>query len=57
MSETISFDHKKARALQRAHDTAAAANQSSFIFEGREYVTRYAYYLLEYLNSQWRDKE
>ena len=38
------------RKLQSAYDKAVAEGLDQFTFEGNEYVTQYAKYLLEYIN-------
>lgn len=38
--------------LRKAHKKAIKDNKDSFIFENNEYVTRFAGYLLEYLDKK-----
>lgn len=52
--ETVNFTREKRDALRRAYDRAAGKGQVQFMFEGREYLTGYAKYLLEYLDGQFR---
>ena len=48
----IVFTAEKVKALRRAYVHAVDTNQKQFTFEGNEYVTGYAKYLLEYLKTQ-----
>ena len=49
MSEQIEFTPEKAKRLKKAYEAAVKENKNSFIFEGNEFVTGYAKYVLEYL--------
>jgi len=49
--ETISFDKQKLSDLKKQYDKAVADKKESFIFEGKELLTAYAKYLIEYLNT------
>jgi hypothetical protein len=49
---TIMFDKPKAQRLQKAYDAAVKAGADQFTFEGNEFVTNYAKYLLEYLKNE-----
>ncbi|MDP2371906.1 hypothetical protein [Rhodoferax sp.] len=51
----ISFTLGKARALRRAYTHAVETKQEQFTFEGNEYVTSYAKYLLEYLATIFKE--
>lgn len=48
---TIQLTVENVSALQKAYDQAVANNQESFTWEGRELLTAYARYLLEYANT------
>lgn len=50
--KTISFDVEKMRRLKKAFDSAVERNDTSFEFGGEVYVTRYAKYLLDYLQGE-----
>lgn len=52
--ETVEFTPAKRDALRAAHTRAVSKGRESFVFEGREYLTEYAKYVLEYLDSQFR---
>lgn len=45
----VNYDNKKAAGLQKAYDEAVKNGKESFQFDGLEYVTGYAKYLLEYM--------
>jgi hypothetical protein len=49
MPKKINFDLKKAKRLKRAYEEAVEVGAESFIFEGDEYLTSYAKYLLEFM--------
>jgi hypothetical protein len=51
MSEQVTFTKAKVEQLRTAYKQAVAAQQEQFTFEGKEYLTRYAYYLLQYLDT------
>jgi hypothetical protein len=48
----VSFDWRKMRRLEKAYIKASEAQEDTFIFEGRPYVTMYAKYVVEYLKTQ-----
>ncbi len=47
----ILFTIKKKEALRKAYEEAVAQGQDSFTFEGTQYLTEYAKYLLEHLDN------
>ena len=49
---TISFDREKAGRLKQSYNVAVRGGFDTFKFEGDEFVTNYAKYLLEYLNER-----
>lgn len=49
--ETIEFDEDRMGRLQKAYHKALVEKKDVFIFEGHEFVTKYAKYVLEYLNT------
>jgi hypothetical protein len=51
--ETIHFTPEMRDRLQEAYDRATLARKDVFIFNGHEYYTKYAKYLLQYLSSQF----
>jgi hypothetical protein len=51
-SNAVEFTPRKREQLRAAYNEARDAGEDVFVFEGREYVTDYAKYLLEYLDIQ-----
>lgn len=49
--ETIEFDEDRMGRLRKAYNKALVEKKDVFIFEGHEFVTKYAKYVLEYLNT------
>jgi len=49
--ETLEFDEDRKNRLQKAYDKALVEKKDMFVFEGHEFVTKYAKYVLEYLNT------
>lgn len=47
------FDARKRDELRVAYNKAAAAQHESFVFEGNEWHTQYAKYMLEYLDTRF----
>lgn len=52
----INFDRQKLRELKTRYNKAVKANKESFIYKGDEYLTSYAKYVIEYLESQFNGK-
>lgn len=52
--ETVAFTSQKRDALRVAYNRAVGKGQEKFTFNGREYLTAYAKYVLEYLDGQFR---
>lgn len=48
---TIRWDRPMRERLRKAYSAAVAESKDQFTFEGNEYVTRYAMYLLEHLDN------
>jgi hypothetical protein len=48
----VTFDHDSIREFYAAYIAATVAKRESFVFDKHEYVTRYAYYLIQYLGPQ-----
>ena len=48
-SKMIEFTPKRANRFADEHNKAVKENKESFIFDGNEFVTAYAHYVLEYL--------
>lgn len=51
MTEYINFTPDQYRAFKKRYNKAVKAKENSFMFEGREFVTAFAKYLLEYLET------
>lgn len=49
----VTFTYTKAQRLKRAYQDALSHNQTRFTFEGRDYLTDYVRYLLEYLEGEF----
>lgn len=49
---TIQFDRAKLSKLKQAYEGAEALALDQFTFDGQEFVTSYAKYLIEYLEGQ-----
>jgi hypothetical protein len=47
----ISWDQKKFKRFKKAHSKAEKAGEDSFEFDGNEFYTRYAMYLIQYLEK------
>jgi len=47
----IKFDKSMRERLRKAYKKALKSKSEKFEFEGNEYLTRYAGYLLEYLDT------
>jgi len=56
MSTYIKFNPSKLKALKKAYARAVKDEQSMFFFEGVEFYTLYAKYLIEYLEIQFNKK-
>jgi hypothetical protein len=50
----VEFDEAKRKRLRKAHNRAIKVGNRSFIFDELEYDTRYAGYLLEYLDMKMK---
>ena len=50
--ETMTFDPARLERFRQARDEARAADQDSFEFDGHPFLTRYADYLVEYLEGK-----
>lgn len=47
----MTFTRVKREALRKAYQAASVASKADFRFEGQTFLTRYAKYLLEYLDG------
>lgn len=53
----INFDRNKLKDLKRHYKKALEAKKETFIFNGDEYLTSYAKYVIEYLESQFKKSD
>lgn len=51
-SEYVTFTAAKLQAFKVAYREAVHAGMESFVFQGREYLTRYAKYVIEHLEGR-----
>jgi hypothetical protein len=52
--KTILWTKHKLKEIKKAYAKALELKQESFFFEGNEFVTEYAKYLIEYLEPQFQ---
>ena len=52
----IMFDRPMLNRLKKAYDRATSESKDMFTFEGNDYVTNYAKYLIEYLEEKFKNK-
>lgn len=52
MMDNITWTREKREQLRKAYAEARQAGKDVFEFDGHEYVTRYAGYLLKYLDAR-----
>lgn len=53
--KSITFDKSLLKKLQSRFDLAIKNGEEIFIFEGKEMLTTFAKYLIEYLNEQFKN--
>ena len=55
MDETkkITFNREKMKKFRKAYNKALMAEKEYFIFEGVKFLTSYAYYVLQYVESKF----
>jgi hypothetical protein len=51
----VNFDREKAARLKARYELAVACKEASFMFEGGEWLTGYAYYALIHLSGRLMD--
>ena len=51
MTDTIRLNKFKVLELQKAYDKAVTENKDVFIFDGKEFYTPYAKYLIQYAKT------
>jgi hypothetical protein len=52
MESTITFNHETFKEFKKEYSKAVINNQEIFIFQGKELLTAYAKYIIEYINSK-----
>jgi hypothetical protein len=53
----IRFDRPMLNRLKKAYDKATSKSKDMFTFEGNDYVTNYAKYLIEYLEEKFKKED
>jgi hypothetical protein len=56
MSKEITFTPALFKKLKSAYNKAVKENKDSFVFEGDEWLTSYAKYVIEYLTPKFKNK-
>lgn len=54
--KTIAWTYGMLMSFKEAYEQAKEKGEDVFTFEGNEFVLRYAYYLIEYLESRFNTK-
>ena len=52
MTQLIEFDREKLKRLKGRYDRAVINNEKTFQFDGGDYLTTYAKYLIEHLENE-----
>jgi hypothetical protein len=52
MSTTISFNKESFKNFKKEYNSSVENNKEMFVFEGNEFLTSYAKYVVEYLTTQ-----
>lgn len=50
----INFDRQKLKELKNLYNKAVKDNKESFTYNGDEYLTSYAKYVIEYLETKFK---
>jgi hypothetical protein len=53
--EMVEFDREKTERLREAYIAAVESDAEQFTFDGHEFLTRYAKYMLEFLDAKFKD--
>lgn len=51
--DPVTFNPDTLREFTAVYDKAVAGGKESFTYQGREYVVRYAYYLIQFLKERF----
>ena len=54
MSNTVTFTPESYKLFKQEYDKAVSNHQTQFKFEGNDYLTVYAKYVCEYLDSKFK---
>ena len=54
--DSVEIDYQGYTKLKKAYEIALNEKKTSFIFEEKELLTDYAYYLLQYLKPHFEDE-
>jgi len=52
-TKKIMFNKEKTKKFRRAYNKALMAEKEIFVFEGVKFLTKYAYYVLQYAESKF----
>lgn len=55
MTDTVYFNKAKLERLKSRYKLAVEKNEDTFEFDGKTYVRGYAKYLIEYLESKFKE--
>jgi hypothetical protein len=50
--ERVTFDKPKLERLKKVYENARSDGAETFVFEGKEYLTDYAKFLIEYIEHK-----
>lgn len=53
MSNTISFNQESFKNFKKEYNLAVENNQEMFVFDGNDFLTSYAKYVIEYLKTKF----
>jgi hypothetical protein len=57
MMQSMSFDTKKREDLRKAYNKAVKYKKKKFKFDGADFVTDYAKYMLDHLDNVLKEKQ
>lgn len=55
MSEEVVFGFDNFQKFKKAYEKAVSQGEKVFVFDGREYLTNYAKYLIEFLKQRFEN--
>jgi len=56
-TDPVIFTEETLREITALYDAAVAAGKDLFTYKGREYSTRYTYYLIQMMHQKWGMKK